>query len=116
MQLSRNVKQNGGTGIIAIVTVIAVVLLRMYGGEGGIGIEFDETLAFKPGSQSLPDLLDQTEKEIVPVQFKSGMVLSTEARLQLMGDMDLDVKPGDVLVFRKENDNWIEVGRYLIVK
>jgi hypothetical protein len=110
MKLSRNMKQNGTTGVISVITLVLHAILVMYGGGE---IEFADTLAFELGGQSLPDLLDNTGKEKVPVEFNSDMVLPSDHRVRLKGSIGLVVKPGDLLVFRKENDSWVEVFRDL---
>ncbi len=109
MQLSRNVKQNGTTGVIGVLTVIAVAFLTLYGNQD---IEYANAIELNaPGD--IVSQLDATGKKIVPVEFGFDAVLTNSAKLELMGGLDLDARPGDVLIFRKDNGVWVEVGRYL---
>lgn len=109
MRLSRNVKQNGTTAIVAILTLVAHFFLY-YGGEE---FEFADTIELSLPA-SLVDLLDETGRNIVPVEMKADTTLRNSNKLHLLGGLDFDAKIGDILVFRKEDDHWTEVvGRYL---
>lgn len=107
MKLSRNMKQNGGTSIIAILTVIAHAFMFMYGG----GIEYANTVELE--SQDIVFMLEQSGNDVVPVKFQQGMVVESNAKLHLMGGLSLDARPGDVVIFRKDDGVWTETYRAL---
>lgn len=109
MQLSRNIKQNGTTGIIGVVTVVAHLILMMYGNPQ---LEYANSLQVDP-SQDIVSLLNATDKNIVPVEITAVGVLKHTESLPLQGALDLAVRVGDVIIFRKTKGNWAEVGRYL---
>ena len=109
MQLSRNVRQNGTTGVIAILTVVAHLFLYMTGEE----LEFADTVEFASPPVDLKDALDATGRNIVPVDIRFEMTIQSTEAVQLLGDIDFSGKPGDVLIFRKKDGRWNEVGRYL---
>jgi len=108
MKLSHNVKQNGTTGIIGIVIVILNLLIY-----GGGAIEYADTIELE-ALGDIASMLDAADKDIVPVEFQYDGLISSTAKISLMGGLDLSTRAGDVLIFRKDNDVWIEVGRYLV--
>ena len=104
MKFSRNIKQNGLTGIIAMVSIIVNVLLFS-------SLEYADTI--EVGTQDIVSMLDATGKDIVPVEFQQDTLITHSVKLHLMGELNLDAVLDDVLIFRKDNGIWIEVGRYL---
>ena len=109
--LSPKIKTSGKVSIGLVLTVIAHVIIAMFG-DGDL--EFADTLTYVLQGVRLPAVLDAAGKNIVPVEFGRDMLLPSTPLLELMGGLDLSVKAGDVLVFRKEGSRWVEVGRYLI--
>jgi hypothetical protein len=110
MRLTRNVKQNGATGIIGILTVVAHLFLMIY---GDAPLEYADTLSFGVTDAGLEELLDAAGKDIVPVEFGFDTVIQESEGVGLLGALDFDAKTGDVLIFRKKDGKWVEVGRYL---
>jgi len=108
MKLSRNAKQNGGTGIIAIVALLINVLVF-----GGAELEYADSIEIDVSTQDVVLMLEATGKNIVPVVITMAGVICNSDDLPLQGGMDLNALAGDVLIFRKEDNHWEEVGRYL---
>ena len=101
-------KRNIPAGIIAVITVL--VHIFFFGGEE---IQFADTVELKMPT-NLTVLLDAADKKIVPVEVKVDTVIENADRLDLLGGLDFDAKIGDVLIFKKDDNKWIEIGRYLI--
>lgn len=108
--LNAQLKKNGSVSVIAIISVIAHAFLALYG-EGDL--EFADTLSFALSSVRLPSMLEATGKNVVPVEFDTDVVLNSSHVLELMGGLDFHAQVGDVLVFRKKDGAWKEIGRYL---
>lgn len=102
-------KRNLITATIAALTLVAHFFL--YGGEE---FEFADTIELLLPT-GLVQLLDDTGRNIVPVEVRVNAILHNSDSLRLLGGLDFDARIGDILVFRKEDDHWIEVvGRYLV--
>ena len=110
MKLSRNAKQNGGTGIIAILTMVAHLLLSIF---GGAELEYADSIEVDMLRQDVVSMLEATGKDIVPVVITMAGIIYHSDELPLQGGVDLDARIGDVLIFRKEDNHWAEANRSL---
>jgi len=111
MLISRRAKQNGIAGIIAVLTVLAHAILAIFSGGG---LEYANTITYGVTDMDLKPLLDAAGTEIVPVKFDFDVIIKDNEGVTLLGGLDFNAKEGDVLIFRKEDNRWAEVGRYLV--
>jgi hypothetical protein len=63
----------------------------------------------------LPALDDATNEEIITIKIANdGDIIKHGRGMSLAGELDFTGQKGDTLVFQKQGDFWIEIGRYLV--
>ena len=110
MSRKRSVAEGSGAAGLVMITVLIQALFF-----ASDGIEFADTIDFSALSMYKVTTLGAGEKgdiKAVKVNHEGQKLVHGEA-LRLMGEIDFDGLPGDILVFKYDDDAWVEIARYL---
>ncbi len=106
------------TQIIRYV-ILAVAVVASHVGRSIVwdddGISFAETVDYAGIVDELLALLDEVDDGTVKaVEFSlDDTLLEHSESVELMGELDFTGLKGDMIVLRKADGKWVEIGRYL---
>lgn len=98
--------------------ILAVAVIASHVGRSIIwdddGISFAETVEYAGIIDELLALLDEVDNGTVKaVEFADGAELKHSDKVELMGELNFTGLKGDMIIVRKTDGKWVEIGRYL---
>lgn len=98
--------------ILAVAVIASHVGRSIYWNDDGVS--FAETVEYAGIMTELLTLLDEVDDGTVKaVEFTDGAELKHSDKVDLMGELDFSGLKGDMIVLRKTDGKWVEIGRYL---